>query len=67
MLYKYGHSALAVRLGYLRGLEIPGLRLEDMPKGCDYLTGLKTNVMRYFIAALACLISVRCLGSTHYN
>ena len=26
-----GHSTLAVTLGYLRGLEIPSLRLEDMP------------------------------------
>ncbi len=27
-----GHSTLAVTLGYLRGLEIPALRLEDMPR-----------------------------------
>ena len=27
-----GHSTLAVTLGYLRGLEIPSLRLEDMPR-----------------------------------
>ena len=27
-----GHSTLAVTLGYLRGLEIPRLRLEDMPR-----------------------------------
>ena len=27
-----GHSTLAVTLGYLRGLEIASLRLEDMPK-----------------------------------
>ena len=26
------HSTLAVTLGYLRGLEIPSLRLEDMPR-----------------------------------
>ena len=27
-----GHASLAVTLGYLRGLEIPALRLEDMPR-----------------------------------
>ena len=27
-----GHSTLAVTLGYLRRLEIPSLRLEDMPR-----------------------------------
>ena len=27
-----GHASLAVTLGYLRGLEIPSLRLEDMPR-----------------------------------
>ncbi len=27
-----GHSTLAVTLGYLRGLEIPSLRLQDMPR-----------------------------------
>ena len=27
-----GHSTIAVTLGYLRGLEIPSLRLEDMPR-----------------------------------
>ena len=27
-----GHASLAVTLGYLRGLEIPCLRLEDMPR-----------------------------------
>ena len=27
-----GHTSLAVTLGYLRGLEIPSLRLEDMPR-----------------------------------
>ena len=27
-----GHSTLAVTLGYLRGLETPSLRLEDMPR-----------------------------------
>jgi len=27
-----GHSTLAVTLGYLRGLEIPSLKLEDMPR-----------------------------------
>jgi integrase len=27
-----GHASLAVTLGYLRGLEIPSLKLEDMPR-----------------------------------
>jgi len=27
-----GHASLAVTLGYLRGLEIPSLRLEDMTR-----------------------------------
>ena len=27
-----GHSTLAVTLGYLRGLEIPALRLENIPR-----------------------------------
>ena len=27
-----GHSTLAVTLGYVRGLEIPSLRLEGMPR-----------------------------------
>ena len=27
-----GHASLAVTLSYLRGLEIPSLRLEDMPR-----------------------------------
>jgi len=27
-----GHSTLAVTLGYLRGLEIPSLKLADMPR-----------------------------------
>ena len=27
-----GHACLAVTLGYLRGLETPNLRLEDMPR-----------------------------------
>ena len=27
-----GHSTLAVTLVYLRGLETPSLRLEDMPR-----------------------------------
>jgi len=27
-----GHASLAVTLGYLRGLEIPSLKIEDMPR-----------------------------------
>ena len=27
-----GHASLAVTLGYLRGLEIPSLKLSDMPR-----------------------------------
>jgi len=27
-----GHASLAVTLGYLRGLEIPRIKIEDMPR-----------------------------------
>ena len=27
-----GHASLAITLGYLRGLEIPSLKLSDMPR-----------------------------------
>jgi hypothetical protein len=50
-----------VTLGYLRGLEIPFFRLE-VCRGYRLPYSLKTNVMRLFITALACLISVSLVG-----
>ena len=31
-----GHASLAVSLGYLRNLEVPILKVEDMPKFVQY-------------------------------